>query len=153
MWGSAVLLRDKPLGLGMTESDGADTELPGIPDDFPVRAKHAALSGAHPKLALVRVGGRYYQAGQTPEQVRADYEMCEDLAHQLVPYCRRKMAEGVVQTTDAALERALLGLKHKLWCSAEQNAWIVRRTAALLGWQVPQSIPPSVGRLKATARE
>lgn len=112
-----------------------------IPSDFPARRKLSALGGAHPKLALVEVHGVYYQPGSTPEELRADFEMCEDLAIQLTAYCRRKIADGTVHTPDAALERALGGLKNKPRCTPEQNVWIVRRTAALLDWSVPESVP------------
>jgi hypothetical protein len=115
-----------------------------VPADFPVRKVSSALSGAHPKMALIEVDGVYYRPGSTPAEIQADFERCEDLANQLMAYCRRKIADGTVPTAEAALERALDGLKNKPWCTAEQNIWIVRRTAALLGWPVPGSIPPLV---------
>ena len=108
-----------------------------IPDDFPVRSAISAISGAQPKMALVEVEGRYYAEGATPDDRKAQYAMCEDLAHQGVVYCRRKLAEGVVADPDAALKRLHTGLQGKDWCSAEQNGWIVRRVATLLSWPAP----------------
>ena len=113
-----------------------------IPEDFPPgSAILGSLSGAQPKLALVEVNGRFYAEGQTPQEVQQQYELCEDLAHQGAAYCQRKMAEKVVATEAAALERLFLGLQGKDWCSSEQKVWIVRRVAALLGWSVPATVP------------
>jgi hypothetical protein len=119
----------------MTEKD--ITPPTNIPEDFPVRGTTVAITGAQPKLALVEVEGRYYPEGATPEDRRAQYEMCEDLAHQGVVYCQRKLAEGVAADPTAALERLHKGLQDKHWCSAEQNLWIVRRVAMLLDWTAP----------------
>jgi hypothetical protein len=122
----------------MTEKD--ITPPTNIPEDFPVRGTTVAITGAQPKLALVEVEGQYYPEGATPEDRRAQYEMCEDLAHQGVVYCQRKLAEGVVADPTAALKRLHTGLQGKDWCSAEQTVWIVRRVAALQSWPVPESL-------------
>ena len=120
----------------MTEKD--TTPLTDIPEDFPARGTMVAISGAQPKLALVVVEGRYYPEGATPADRRAQYEMSEDLAHQGVDYCQRKLAEGVVADPEAALNRLHKGLQGKHWCSAEQSLWIVRRVAMLLDWPAPK---------------
>ena len=120
----------------MTEDD--ITPSTDIPEDFPVRSTISAISGAQPKLALVDVEGRYYPECATPEDRRAQYEMCEDLAHQGVVYCRCKL----VADPTAALARLHRGLKGKDWCSSAQNVWIVRRVAALLSWPAPASLSP-----------
>lgn len=67
--------------------------------------------------------------------------MCEDLAHQGVVYCQRKLAEGIVVNPTAALNRLHKGLQGKDWCSAEQNVWIVRRVAMLLARPAPEWPP------------
>lgn len=113
----------------------------GVPDDFLRATTLVSLSGAMPKLALVEVDGRFYPEGGTPEDIRAQWEMCEDLAHQGVAYCLRKMAEGVVSSEALALERLYKGLQGKDWCSTEQKTWIVRRAAAIQHWSVPALIP------------
>ena len=124
----------------MTEND--TTLSADIPEDFPARGTIASISGAQPKLALVEVEGRYYADGITHEGRRAQYEMCEDLAHQGVVYCQRKLAEGVVADPTAALARLHTGLQGKDWCSAAQNVWIVRRVAALFSRPAPASLSP-----------
>lgn len=122
----------------MTEKDIAPST--NIPEDFPARVTVASISGAQPKLALVEVEGRYYPEGATLDDRRAQYEMCEDLAHQGVVYCQRKLAEGVVADPAAALKRLHKGLQGKDWCSAQQNVWIVRRVAILLSWPGPEPL-------------
>ena len=74
--------------------------------------------------------------------------MCENVAHHLVGYCRRKLAEDEITTRDAALERCLVGLRNKKWFTLARNVWMVRRTAVFLGWKTPRSIGPdgSAGR-------
>ena len=84
--------------------------------------------------------GRYYPEGATPDDRTAQYEICEDLAHQGVVYCQRKLAEGVVADPAAALKRLHKGLQGKEWCSAQQNVWIVRRVAILLSWPIPEPL-------------
>ncbi len=91
-------------------------------------------------MALVEVDGRYYSEGQTPEDINAQYELCEDLAHQATAYCKRKLAEGVVGSEQAALKRFFKGLQEKNWSTEQQNIWIVRRAAALLSWKLPEAI-------------
>ena len=123
-----------------------------IPEDFPPgSAILGSLSGAQPKLALVEVNGRFYAEGQTPQEVQQQYELCEDLAHQGAAYCQRKLAEGVVDSPAAALERLFLGLRAKDWCSAEQKIWIVRRVSSLQGWAVPASIPELIKQQRSLA--
>ena len=122
----------------MTEEDIASST--DIPADFSARGTMASISGAQPKLALVEVEGRYYPEGATPDDRRAQYEMCEDLAHQGVVYCQRKLAEGVVADPAAAMKRLHKGLQGKDWCSAQQNVWIVRRVAILLSWPIAEPL-------------
>jgi hypothetical protein len=119
----------------MTEKD--ITSSPDIPADFPAWPEMTALSGAQPKIALVEIAGKYYAEGARPEDRQAQYEMCEDLAHQGVVYCKRKLAEGVVADPAAALDRLHKGLLGKGWCSPAQCGWIVRRVAALKSWPAP----------------
>lgn len=109
-----------------------------IPQDFPIEPVISALAGAQAKLAVVQAGGRFHGPGTTPEEALQQYEVCEDLAHQLAAYCSRKLAEQAVCSEQAALERALRGLRQKNWCSPRQNLWVLRRTARLLGWQEPE---------------
>lgn len=109
-----------------------------VPADFPVHALASSLAGRQPKFALTQVGGKFVLPEPAAEEARRQYEVCEDMAHQLVGYCRRKLAEGKITTREAALERCMEGLRKKKWFTPAQNAWVVRRTAVLLGWEMPE---------------
>ena len=111
------------------------TNYPGVPDDFPVTATVAAVSGAQPKMNLVEEGGRFYAPGTSPGEVLAAFQMCDDLVSQMVPYCQRKLAtyEGNQETT---VKAALKGLLAKRWCTDAQCVWIMRRVVDELQWAV-----------------
>ena len=107
-----------------------------VPADFPVRVPIAAITGAQPKLAvLLGADGRYRASGTSPEQTRADYEMCEDLAQQLVAYCRKKLP--LFKSRKRTMVAVYRGLLAKRWCTADQSLWVIRRTAVLLQWPAP----------------
>lgn len=65
------------------------------------------------------------------------YLMCEDLAHQGLEYCNRKIKEGVVADPIAAMLRLFSGLQSKNWCTPAQKKWIVLRVAVLGSWSEP----------------
>ncbi len=109
-----------------------------IPQDFPINNYTSALSGAQPKLAMVEIGGKFYVEGNTPEQQLERYLMCEDLAHQSLAYCLRKIEDGTVADPNAAMQRLYFGLKSKNWCTQQQKIWIVNRVAVLGNWPNPQ---------------
>ena len=114
----------------------------GVPEDLP--RGHPILGGllgAQPEVTRVQVDGRFYAEGQTPESIQAQHALCEDLAHQGVDYCRRKMARGVVPDKGSALDCLYVGLQGKDCCSAKQKTWIVRRVADLKDWALPTSVP------------
>lgn len=84
-----------------------------IPTDFPFNIYQSSLAGAQPKIALVEVDGKYYQEGNTPDQKLEQYVMCEDLAHQSLAYCLRKIKDGTVAGPNAAMLRLYSGLQSK----------------------------------------
>ena len=116
----------------------------GMPADFPPRTRVTAISGAQPKIAVALVDGKYYAPGNSPHEMRADWEMCEDLAHQLVPYCRKKLPR--YKSRKITLAQVHEGVLAKKWCSPEQSFWMIRRTAALLGWPLPREVVMRAGR-------
>ncbi len=108
---------------------------PGVPEDFPITPTISALAGAQPKLSLVEEGGKYYSVGTSPSEVRASFDVCEDLVEQLVPYCQRKLPKfnGDYRATLRAVHQSLL---EKGWCSQAQSVWVVRQVGLKLGWPV-----------------
>lgn len=109
-----------------------------IPQGFPNNNYSSALSGAQPKLAMIEIEGKFYTEGNTPEQQLERYLICEDLAHQSLAYCLRKIEDGTVIDANAAMLRLYSGLKSKNWCNQEQKVWIVKRVAVLGNWLNPQ---------------
>lgn len=108
---------------------------PGIPDDFPINETPSAISGVQPKMSLVGEGGKFYAPGTSPAEVSEALQVCEDLVLQMIPYCQRKLAAfgGDEERTLKAVFQGLLG---KRWCTAEQSAWVVVKTAQQLGWSI-----------------
>lgn len=105
-----------------------------IPDDFPHSTVLGSVTGVQPKLLLAESARGYVIPGSSEADRAEAYAMCEDLAHQLVSYCQRKLDSAAVPTKRAALERAQTGLRQKDWCTEPQAQWTIRRTALLLGW-------------------
>ena len=109
---------------------------PGIPEDFPIVAEGYSLSGAQPKINVVKVDGRFYEVGTSPREIAEAYEVSEDLAQQMVAYCRRKQAEAP-QPHEQLLQKVLQSLYKKDWVRPAHSRWIVDRTRQLLGWDIP----------------
>ncbi|CAN7544615.1 hypothetical protein [Duganella sp. LjRoot269] len=112
-----------------------------IPSDFPREPMQASLAGAQPKVS-VRVdalSGRYTDA-PTESEIAERYEVCEDLAGQLVAKCRKNRTEKYAALTEQQiLERLLAQLLGTGWGSSSEMRWVIRRTAAVLGWKIPES--------------
>jgi len=68
-------------------------------------------------------------------ELRERYELCEDLAQQLVDHARTThFAHGISE--DEVLRRMHLGLLHPTpQVDEAQAGWIVRRLAELLDWE------------------
>ncbi len=117
-----------------------------VPEDFPSRTPLAAVAGVQPKLAAALVDGKYVVPGQSLEDRIADYEMCEDLARQLMAYCHKKLP--LFKSRKITLARVYAGLLAKNWCTPAQSAWTIRRTAVLLAWPVPLDAMVRAGKVE-----
>ncbi len=129
-------------------SADADLEYAKVPADFPRPGHNAAVAGFQPKLALTEYGGRYYPAGATPAEVWSRWDVCEDLAQQMVDKSReskagkrREMAERDI------LDQYLTRLLETGWVSAAEGRWVMRRAAGILEWPAPEAaLEPPEGR-------
>lgn len=80
---------------------------------------------------------------EKPPQVRARYELCEDLAGHLVEQAQ------TLYHVQAPSEAEILRRIHAGLCSAESGVsvpeatWIVTRLAELLVWQCPELVAPA----------
>ena len=108
---------------------------PGVPEDFPIEWEQGAVSGAQPKLLLVKEGERFYRSGTAPTQVQEALEICLDLQQQLTDHCIKKSALG--QEPHALLINVYKFLVQKDWCHRAQSRWICVQIAKQLGWSLP----------------
>jgi len=105
-----------------------------IPPSFPRPAPGGAVPGVQPKL-LVRRDGASFVAGPTEQEVRDRYDMCEDLAHQLVAYIVRKRAESPEQSAPQLHDKVTQSFRKKAFgwgLSPGETEWVLDRTAALV---------------------
>jgi hypothetical protein len=71
------------------------------------------------------------------EHILARYEHCEDLATLLTEHARTRLWELGIAESDV-LERIGRGLQAEgSGVSAPEAAWVIRRLAELLGWELP----------------
>ena len=98
-----------------------------VPPDFPEPAPVGGVSGAQPKVLARYEASRFVAAG---ELRAARFEVCEDLAVQLVAYGRKKALEHpewtpseVAAKVDAAVRQRSFG-----WgLSPAEAEWVLKR--------------------------
>lgn len=116
-----------------------------VPDDFPRPDVAGAVAGYQPKLLLVKHGGKFYPPGGTPPERFERWDICEDLAQQLVLKCREcKSGKRSHMTELQILEQYLRRLLKARWGSDNEMRWVIRRTAALLEWPAPDGATATV---------
>ena len=76
-------------------SEPEDEAMDAIPADFPRDPHPASLPGSQLKFSARKIDGRYV-VGLTAEELQERYEMCKDLATQLITRTKRKKDEGLV---------------------------------------------------------
>ena len=112
-----------------------------IPKDFPAEPRGAAISGANLKIALVTYGGKYYEPGTAPPEVLSRWEVAEDLAHQFVERCRiTEKGKYAHLSRREILQQYLDRLLHVGWGTDADMRWVIRRTAFLLEWDIPEGL-------------
>lgn len=113
---------------------------PGVPEDFPIEWEQGAVSGAQPKMLLVKEGDKFYRSGTAPSQVQEALEICLDLQQQLTDHCVKKAALG--QEPHALLIHVHKFLVQKDWCHPAQSLWICMQIAKQLQWSLPRELKP-----------
>ena len=103
------------------------------PDDFPWDRTPPSLSGSQPKLAGRLIDGKFV-VGQTAAERDERWDMCEDLAQQLVPKTLQDAEKNPENTRDATLRRIRRALVRKDWLSTAELDWLMQRLRVLLGW-------------------
>ena len=110
-----------------------------VPDDFPHQEILGSVSGAAPKLLLVRtVNGRYADPTQSAEERRQRWQKCEVLAGKVARAAVRSKAEKCSHMDEEAiLELYIPRMQTTFHARYDEAVWIVRRAALILGWPFP----------------
>lgn len=112
-----------------------------LPADFP-RAIHrtGAVSGAAPKILLIRDGDKFLEPGTSDSERYERWVVCEDLARQLAEAAKASKAGKRTHMNEVEiLAQYLPRLVKKAWASEAECRWTIRRAAALLCWPAPSS--------------
>jgi hypothetical protein len=104
-----------------------------VPADFPWDPTPALLSGTQPKLAGRWIDGRLI-VGLTAEERFIRWDMCEDLAQQLVPKTLKDAAKFASNSRDVTLRRMRRAIEGKRWTERLETDWLMERLRILLGW-------------------
>jgi hypothetical protein len=104
-----------------------------VPEDCPRDVTPSSLAGAHPKLAGRLIDGKFV-VGLTEEERFERWDICEDLAQQLVGVARREASKYPENTRDVTLERVRRGIEGKQWTSLVETDWLMVRLRSLLEW-------------------
>lgn len=89
-----------------------------VPADFPRDPFPASLSGSQLKFSARKIGDRYV-VGLTAEELQERYEMCQDLATQLIARTNRKREEGLVPDIDAFYSET----ERRIRSQSERDGW------------------------------
>ncbi len=130
--------------LGDEQQDESEAALfAALPSDFPRPTNLGAVSGAQAKFLMTRYHGRFYSPGCTPPELLERWSACEDLAQQLsVKSLESKSGKRSHMSETEILDQYLPRLIATGWVSEPEAKWVMRRTAELVGWQVPPSAFP-----------
>lgn len=91
----------------------------------------SVVTGAQPKIGVREIGGQYV-AGQTEAERYERWDICEDLARQLLLVAQRDEAGHLGQERETKLRRVRISVSQKDWCSEDKLVWLIGRLAALL---------------------
>jgi hypothetical protein len=101
-----------------------------VPEDFPRDIAPGVVSGAQPKICVVR-SNETYVAGQTDQERYERWAICEDLVTQLRQVAVKDAAKHPGQALDVTLERIRVSVARKGWVSKLELHWIMRRLRSM----------------------
>ncbi|WP_160172559.1 DUF2442 domain-containing protein [Caballeronia sordidicola] len=104
-----------------------------VSPDFPWDPTPALLSGTQPKIAGRWIDGRLI-VGLTAEERWVRWDMCEDLAQQLIKKTLQDAAKFPMHSHDVTLKRMRRGIERKGWLARLETDWLMERLRALLAW-------------------
>jgi hypothetical protein len=104
-----------------------------VPADFPWDPTPALLSGTQPKLAGRWLDDRFV-VGLTAEERFIRWDLCEDLAQQLVPKTLKDAAKYPQNSREVTLRRMRRAIANKEWTERLETDWLMERLRTLLNW-------------------
>jgi Protein of unknown function (DUF2442) len=104
-----------------------------VPVDFPWDPTPALLSGTQSKLAGRLIGGKFV-VGLTAEERWVSWDICEDLAQQLVPKVLKDAAKHSHHSHDITLGRMRRAIEVRGWTEGTETDWLIERLRVLLSW-------------------
>jgi hypothetical protein len=116
-------------------------ERENVPADFPSAQIPGAVSGAAPKLLLIRTANGFAAPTQSAEERAIRWQKCEVLAGKVARAAMRSKAEKCSHMSEEAiLELYLPIMQTKFNARYDESVWIVRKAASILSWPVPKSM-------------
>lgn len=114
-------------------------DLVGVPADFPWQLQTGSVSGAAPKLLLVRNDDGSYGTPRLSAEERTErWEICEDLAKQFAGAAlKSKSGKRSDWREEDILQQYLPRLLKMGWASSSESSWILRRAGVILNWPLP----------------
>ena len=110
-------------------------EVEKAPADFPRESAPGSVSGAQPKLLVVKVGGRF-SSGVDEGEIYRRWAVCEDLVQQLVVKTVKRMREGRVADLDDYANKLQRWLEVQEWegwrVTSQEAKWMRDRIKTLV---------------------
>jgi hypothetical protein len=104
-----------------------------VPEDFPWDTTPASLAGAQLKFAARKIDGKIVVGLTAAERVQR-WDLCEDLAQQLVAKARKDADKYPQNSPDVTLRRIRRAIESKGWTSVVETDWLMERLRILLEW-------------------
>lgn len=104
-----------------------------VPKGFPWDATPASLAGAQPKFAGRRIAGRVVVGMTAPERFER-WDLCEDLARQLIPKALKDASKFPQNSREVTLRRIRRAIEGKGWTTVVETDWLMERLRVLLQW-------------------
>ncbi len=79
------------------------------------------------------IGGKFL-VGLTATERFERWDVCEDLAQQLVAVARKDAAKHPQHSHEETLQRVRRDLERKRWVEVVEMDWLINRLRTLLGW-------------------
>lgn len=121
-----------------------------VPDDYPYRLTHGAVSGYQPKLLLISsADGRFYSPGNAPHERWHDWNYSTTLASAMAQKCLESKSGKRAHMTEAEiiLQYYLRAVKSNgRYGTEEQLKWTFTQIARELGWPLPEACRLAVGQ-------